>query len=549
MPSDSLSAAICSLVATYVVHSTLFLLAAWVLLSRCRSHAWTCRGWRMAAVLGVMTAPLQVATGLSPITWRVGTTTEAPASASAHRISEAAGGAIGSPSVTFPIAPEPVAEIEPTSIGVDPGAEVPIVVSIPNPEEPTVHEFPGIKRSWEVERGPDFSADPVAVHTTVPSPEPVVAEEPILAEVPVITSRPESDRSQPHAFGLSVGAVVLLGCVALGLLRLTVLAVRMWRWSRGGTPLRSAAARRMLDRLRTARGIRRTVELVERDDLESPAACGGWRWRILLPSGLAKQTTPASLEAVLAHELAHLVRRDGIWLWIGQVLRWCLAFQPLNRLAVERWRRSSEFACDEWAVAGGIRPTTLARCLADLATLRDRVPDPPAVVASAVSARSVLVERVESLLAVPPRPTARRRAVLPLLCGVTLISAAPFAPAVRFVWADGGTTPPVEFVEPLDDALSSVEANNPPDDGGNAEPFLFAEPGSADWAALDRELRSLDGELERLERRAADHPLPELRQLAEDLARRRAEIDRRRHTIDARLSHEPHPTPRDGANR
>jgi hypothetical protein len=101
-----------------------------------------------------------------------------------------------------------------------------------------------------------------------------------------------------------------------------------------------------------------------------PSAGGILRWVIVVPPEIESQLTPSEQHALLAHELAHLVRRDPLWLWIGTALCWCLPFQPLNFLAVRRWRQPAEELCDDWAIAGGVKPLTLANCLTRVAEWR-----------------------------------------------------------------------------------------------------------------------------------------------------------------------------------
>lgn len=53
---------------------------------------------------------------------------------------------------------------------------------------------------------------------------------------------------------------------------------------------------------------------------------------------------------VLAHEMAHLKRRDPTWIALADVVASALAVQPLVSVVVRRLRRDAEFVCDEIAV-------------------------------------------------------------------------------------------------------------------------------------------------------------------------------------------------------
>lgn len=96
-------------------------------------------------------------------------------------------------------------------------------------------------------------------------------------------------------------------------------------------------------------------------------ACGILRWTIVVPVGLEQRLSPHEIKALLAHEVAHLIRRDPFWQLIGQLLCHCLPVQPLNFLARREWQRAGELLCDDWVVERKIAPTALATCLAKLA--------------------------------------------------------------------------------------------------------------------------------------------------------------------------------------
>ena len=84
---------------------------------------------------------------------------------------------------------------------------------------------------------------------------------------------------------------------------------------------------------------------------------------IVLPERFFEELDPEQQRAALAHELAHVARRDPEWRIAVEILERVLFFQPLNRLARARLCDSAEFLCDEWAVQQTQSPLALARCL------------------------------------------------------------------------------------------------------------------------------------------------------------------------------------------
>src|SRR5256884_8916222 len=70
---------------------------------------------------------------------------------------------------------------------------------------------------------------------------------------------------------------------------------------------------------------------------------------------------------MLAHELAHLARRDSLWLAGASLIERFFFFQPLNRLARRELETTAEYLSDEWATRKTGSPVALAKCLATVA--------------------------------------------------------------------------------------------------------------------------------------------------------------------------------------
>ena len=114
-------------------------------------------------------------------------------------------------------------------------------------------------------------------------------------------------------------------------------------------------------------GLTRRVRLTCTWRLRVPVALGLRAAEVCVPPRALFQLDDEQQDALLAHELAHLARRDPVWLPLTQVLAAVFFFQPLNWLARRRLRELSELLSDEWAVARTGRPLSLAGCLAEVA--------------------------------------------------------------------------------------------------------------------------------------------------------------------------------------
>ncbi len=133
-------------------------------------------------------------------------------------------------------------------------------------------------------------------------------------------------------------------------------AVGGWLWMAVGMAAIVACRRRgkivddpdllaTLDDLRGAIGCRRLVEVREVDDLEGPAAAGWRRPMILLPDDW-RSWDENDRRAVLAHELAHIVRGDYAAGLVARVAVAMNGFHPLVWWLAARLRLQQELAAD-----------------------------------------------------------------------------------------------------------------------------------------------------------------------------------------------------------
>src|SRR5262249_46172692 len=141
----------------------------------------------------------------------------------------------------------------------------------------------------------------------------------------------------------------------------------------------------------------------------------GFAREICVPVRALRELPRDELRALLAHEAAHVVRRDAVWLMIAAAVRALGWWQPLNLVAAARLRLAMELSCDERAAAGSHGGAALGRCLIKVAewSVEDLRPE----FAAMASRGSALRRRLESLLDDAPR---RRRAVGPWLAVTTV---------------------------------------------------------------------------------------------------------------------------------
>ena len=98
-------------------------------------------------------------------------------------------------------------------------------------------------------------------------------------------------------------------------------------------------------------------ELRRAEYLSTVALVGVLRPKIVFPARLWERVTRDELQAVLAHELAHVRRRDNLAAIFTRVVRCAFWFHPLLWLAEAQLQCERECACDDDAIGSGVDQT------------------------------------------------------------------------------------------------------------------------------------------------------------------------------------------------
>lgn len=201
--------------------------------------------------------------------------------------------------------------------------------------------------------------------------------QPMAALLPTIT--PAAD--DPVALALLAGVVWLAGImVVLGawLMR----ALRLRHLVRSAMPLVESRFNGL------------GLEVKISSSKIEPGIVGICRPVLLLPDGILQRLSPQQLDAVIAHELCHVRRRDNLTAAVHMAIAAVFWFHPLvwwigTRLVAERER-----ACDEAVVAAGADPHAYAEGIIKVCRLYVESPLP---CAAGVGGGATLKDRVRRL--------------------------------------------------------------------------------------------------------------------------------------------------------
>ncbi len=299
---------------------------------------------------------------------------------------------------------------------------------------------PAALRHWVLASGLALSAAQPALHALMPAWQlpslvwsdnaadrlPSVDVESTVTFEPIMPAAPRWSPSRTAAMApgrvllwiWAAGAAVSLGVLLIAVTWLVWLGAHS---TRAGETWPAAG-----ERVQRELGIRRPVRILV---TRHPALIVTWGVIapvILLPAG-ATGWPADRVRAVVAHEMAHIARRD----WMIQVAAECARavnwFNPLFWIACARLRRESEQACDDIVLDLGFDRTAYASHLVTLARAfrghgRTWLPAP------SIARPSTLERRVRAMLNphVNRRPVSRfrRLALVAVLLGVALPIAA-----------------------------------------------------------------------------------------------------------------------------
>ena len=146
------------------------------------------------------------------------------------------------------------------------------------------------------------------------------------------------------------------------------------RLTRRGARPAEAEWQEMLERLAARLAVTRPVRLLQSAVVKVPTAIGAFRPVILLPASVFTGLPARGLEALIAHELAHVRRHDYLVNLIQTAAETLLFYHPAVWWVSSRIRAEREQCCDDLAIAATGDARTYARALFRLEEMRGAAP-------------------------------------------------------------------------------------------------------------------------------------------------------------------------------
>lgn len=127
------------------------------------------------------------------------------------------------------------------------------------------------------------------------------------------------------------------------------------------------AWQQQLNQLGRRLGLSKTLLMLESNKIQSPLTLGHFKPVVLVPVGLLTNLPPAQVEAILAHEVAHIARHDFLINLCQTFIEALFFYHPVVWWLSQQVREAREHCCDDIAVALIDDKMTYARALTAVA--------------------------------------------------------------------------------------------------------------------------------------------------------------------------------------
>lgn len=220
------------------------------------------------------------------------------------------------------------------------------------------------------------------------------------AETAFTTMQVDNSFVRPFAWYWLAGVAISAARYSGAWLRLRATLKRHTKPAEAGLVARVARVAATLD-------FRRPIQVLEASTDIGPATFGIWKHVLVVPASAIAHLSPDQLEAILAHEIAHMLRNDFL---VGLMVGFAESvffFHPAVWWLSSEIRRERELCCDQIALGFAGSPVRYANALLGLAESNALAP-------SMAANGGVLTERVRRLRT-ESNAKASRSSLIPVL--------------------------------------------------------------------------------------------------------------------------------------
>lgn len=189
-----------------------------------------------------------------------------------------------------------------------------------------------------------------------------------------------------------------------------------------GIQLLSDSMTQQINRLAIQLNLRQKVRAYTSQFVKSPIVVGWMKPVILFPIGFINQLSSEEVDAIIAHELAHVYRLDNFFNILQSVVEVIFYYHPVVWWISSKVRTEREHACDDIVLRLGHDSTTYAKALLQVQIFAQST---PALSMGTAGHKGVLFKRIQRILNHPnnkSRIMEKLVSILLLLVVITVMS-------------------------------------------------------------------------------------------------------------------------------
>jgi bla regulator protein BlaR1 len=225
-----------------------------------------------------------------------------------------------------------------------------------------------------------------------------------------------------------LGTIVLFWIIGASVLMVRLVGswVYVQQLKAEGIRLTDANIQKVFRRIATLLNVRSTVHLFESVRVSTPIVIGFIKPVVLLPAGLATGLTTKQIEAILAHELAHIKRYDYLINLLQSLVEIVYFFHPALWWVSSKVRTEREHCCDDIAIEVCGDKLAFAKALAEVEAYRQT----PVLAMAFASQKGAMLHRVRRVLGITEKRQQRMGPtglllILSLVVGVSVYALQP----------------------------------------------------------------------------------------------------------------------------
>lgn len=142
--------------------------------------------------------------------------------------------------------------------------------------------------------------------------------------------------------------------------------------------------------------IKQTIKLFQSNFVDSPVTYGIFKPTILIPAGLIFQMSPSQIEAIIAHELAHIKRYDYLVNLMQSAMEVIFFFHPVFWYINSIIKTEREHACDDAAIQVGVSARDLAEALVVIVNHAKQTQ--PQLALAAANSKTPTLDRIKRIM-------------------------------------------------------------------------------------------------------------------------------------------------------